>query len=386
MAWIRKRRRKDGGMTYEVKWREPGDEKESSLSIKDDLERAKMNVRLLDANGQSFAAAKRAQEHARIGGSTVHDAIGWHIDLLTNAGPDSIARYRSALKNHFSGDLGRTPLAAVEQEDVIRWIKYMQGKQYRGQPFAPKTIANHHGLLSAALDRAGNLPASHHMHLGQNPCKGIDLPKDDRTDEVMRFMTVSEVSLIVDKIRPEWYRPFVAFLLATGMRFGEATALRSSDFNLDSPTPTVRVERAWKRNGGSGFYLGPPKTKKSRRSISLPPSIVEQVRPMVEASVGKDRHIFATSTGSPIRHSTFHDYWTRALDELGYESGAGNRPRIHDLRHTHASLMLAAGLPIYDLSRRLGHESIQTTIDRYSHLMPDAHFRGAEIAAKALAA
>lgn len=370
MAWIRERRRKDGGITYVVTWREPGDSKESTLSIKDDRGLAEQQVRLLDANGQSYTVAERAVEYAKIGGLTVAQAMTRHIELLTRAGPDQLKRYERAVRNHFGGRLGAIPVAAVEHEDIVLWLRYMQGKG-----LSAKTIANHHGLLSAAMQTAVRLKMR-----PDNPCRGISLPKDDSTEEKMRFMTTAESQAVVDA-HPERYRPLVAFLRATGARFGEATALQGRDFQLDAEQPVVRIERAWKRDGDNRFYIGPPKTKKSRRTVSLPPSLVDFIRPTVEAA-GKDGLVFTTSYGGPIRHSTFYEFWTKALDSLGYPKD--DRPRIHDARHTHASIMLAGGMNIHELSRRLGHNSITTTVDRYSHLMPDAHFRGAEIAERAL--
>lgn len=202
----------------------------------------------------------------------------------------------------------------------------------------------------------------------------VQLPED-----VMRFLTVKD-SLAVVEAHPIRYRALVAFLRATGARFGEATALTGGDFDLGAEQPMVRITKAWKRGADNRFYVGRPKTKKSRRSISLPPSLVEYIRPNVE-NAGARGLVFTTSYGGPICHSTFHEFWVGALDSLDYP--ADERPRIHDLRHTHASIMLAGGMGIYELSRRLGHQSVTTTVDRYSHLMPDAHFRAAEIAERA---
>lgn len=373
MAWIRKRKRKDGGITYEVKWREPGATIESSIPFPDDLAGAELNVRLLEANGNTYKLAERAADLAKIGGPKVAEYMLKHVELLTTAGPDQTVRYERAIKNHFGGRLGKIPLAAVVEEDVILWVKYMQNKG-----LSSKTIANHHGLLSASMARAQRAGL-----LVINPCGGINLPKDESTEEKMRFMTVEESGAVV-QAHPVRYRPLVAFLRGTGARFGEATALLGGDFQLDIAQPTVRIEKAWKRGKDNRFYIGPPKTKKSRRSISMPPSLVEYIRPAVEAA-GKRGTVFVTSYGGPIRHSTFFEFWKKSLDDLGYP--ADERPRIHDLRHTHASIMLAGGpttpgLAITELSRRLGHESIQTTVDRYSHLMPDAQFRAADIAEK----
>ena len=366
MAWVRARRRSDGGITYTVTWREPGDSEESTLSVRDDKALADQQVRLLDANGQSYSAAKRAAANAKIGGDTVKGAILTHVDQLINAGPDQLHRYRQAARNHFGGLIGAIPVAALEHDDIVAWIRLMQSKG-----LSAKTIANHHGLLSAALTTAVRQRLR-----PDNPCNGVRLPRDTSITEKMRVMT-AEDSLDIVQAHPERYRPLVAFLRATGARFGEATALLGGDFQLDVPQPVVRIEKAWKRDGNNRFYIGPPKTKKSRRTISLPPSLVEYIRPAV-TTAGKNGTVFTTSTGGPIRHSKFHEFWSKALDSLGYAKY--DRPRIHDLRHTSSGLMLAGGMNIYELSRRLGHNSITTTIDRYADLLPDAQFRGADIA------
>jgi len=374
MAWIRQRKRKDGGITYYVTWREPGATKESTLTIRDDLAEAQRNVRILEANGDSYEAAQRAVANAQIGGPTVKEYMQYHVDMLTKAGPYQIQRYKQAINNHFSSTLGNLPLKAVQQRDVIQWIRYMQNKEHQGKPLKAKTIANHHGLLSAAMKRAHDTG-----EIELNPCAGIDLPKDDVTEEVMRFMTVQE-SYDVVMAQPPRYRQFMATLRATGARFSEVTALTGGDFHLDAEQPYVRIDKAHKLDGEGKYYVGSPKTRKSRRTVSLPPSLVEYIRPLVERA-GKKDLVFTTSYGNQIRHSTYWEFWDKALDSLGYP--ADERPRIHDMRHTHASIMLNNGMDIYELSRRLGHESIQTTVDRYSHLMPDAHFRAARIAEEA---
>jgi len=378
MASIRERSRADGSVAYAVLWRDADTGKQTSYNLqsKDEAQRF---VRLVESNGNSLTAVERILEKVVIGGPTVAENMTRHVEMLTRAGPDQIKRYGNAIKNHFSERLGKLPVAAVEHEDVVKWVKYMQGKTYKGELLSAKTIANHHGLLSASMETAIRL-----KRRGDNPCKGVQLPRDESIKEKMHFMTAAE-SLAVVNAHPARYQPLMAFLRGTGARFGEATALLGGDFQLDVKQPTVRIEKAWKRDADDRFYVGPPKTKKSRRTVSLSPSLVALVRPAVEAA-GADGLVFVTTYGGPIRHSSFYEFWEGALDKLDYPKGAGNRPRIHDMRHTHASLMLGAGMSPFELSRRLGHESIQTTVDRYSHLVPDAQFRAAEMAERALEA
>jgi integrase len=169
--------------------------------------------------------------------------------------------------------------------------------------------------------------------------------------------------------------------------------LTAKDFNLNGPTPTVQVSKAWKEDGDGGYYIGAPKTKRSRRPVSLAPSTVNAIRERVAAA--GDGYVFTLKRGGVMRTgSTYNRAWEPALLASGYiktvkpKDGkpgvVGNMPRIHDIRHTHASWMIAAGMEIFALSRRLGHESITTTMDRYSHMLPDAAFTSANIAQKAL--
>lgn len=379
MAWIRKRRRTDGGITYTVTWREPGDSKESTLAFKDDLGRAEETVRLLDANGQSFEAANAVLASSKLDGPTLYEMVGLHIDQLVSVGDYQLGRYRSARERYFKTGLGTMRVKGVQYKDVNRWV---QGMKTAG--LAAKTISNHHGLLSAAMTTAVRDRIIDH-----NPCSGIRLPKAKHAKDDIQ-PNVHDWRLIREKI-DACYIPFFDFQVGSGLRFGESTALYASDFDLDGETAMVYVRKAWKQNADGTYYLGPPKTTKGVRSVSLAPSTVAAVRELVEAA--GDGLVFRLKRGGPMRSPAVHGrVWQpaiRAARKVGKDDAAERVPltkhvTIHQLRHLHAALMLKGGMPIYDLSRRMGHTSIQMTIDLYSHLLPDAHFTGAQVAAKAL--
>jgi len=95
-----------------------------------------------------------------------------------------------------------------------------------------------HGLLSAAMKTAVRLG-----YRGDNPCHGVRLPQGGAVSDEMCLLSTAEGGLILEHLTP-WYRPFVRFLVGTGLRWGEATALQISDVVLDGPTPSVRVIRA----------------------------------------------------------------------------------------------------------------------------------------------
>jgi integrase len=181
------------------------------------------------------------------------------------------------------------------------------------------------------------------------------------------------------------WRPLVEFLVASGCRWGEATALHPSDINREQGT--VRITRAWKRTYDRGGYeLGPPKTKRSVRTINVPKTVLDKLDTSGD-------WLFTNRDGRPVRHNGFHDrVWRPAVERVWPSvDGDGNpmdrtnlppRLRIHDLRHTCASWMVIAGVPLPVIQAHLGHESINTTIGLYTHL----DRRSGEVAAEAVAA
>lgn len=361
--------RKDGSFSYQLQWRDR-DTGTQERWTHDDPAEAEMWKRLIAANGESLKLAKKIHKESNVTGPTVAEMMHTHISELTDVGPYMIKRYTKAIENHFSDSIGTRKVAALDYEDIIRWIKYMQSKD-----LSAKTIANHHGLLSATMTtavRKGIRP--------DNPCKGVKLPKSTATEDPIRFITREEWANIISHMDAHFV-PFFQLLVGTGLRFGEATALKAADFNLNTPTPTVKVSKAWKDGGDGGFYVGPPKTKRSKRTVSLAPSTVEAIRAKIESA--GDGYVFTMKQGGAMRSgSTFNKAWSPALIAAGIPKA--ERPRIHDTRHTHASWMIAAGMEIFALSRRLGHESVTTTMDRYSHMLPDAAFTAAQVAQKAL--
>jgi len=130
--------------------------------------------------------------------------------------------------------------------------------------------------------------------------------------------------------------------------------------------PNVRIRRALNWSPDNQRTVGAPKTRRSNRTIALPNELHEMMRTAVDGKARTDL-VFTAPRGGAVLHRTFWSrVWLPAVD------GLEPRPRIHDLRHTHASLLLAAGVPIHIVSLRLGHNSIKTTVDTYGHMLPDA--------------
>jgi len=150
----------------------------------------------------------------------------------------------------------------------------------------------------------------------------------------------------------EPWRPLVEFLVASGARWGEVSALRPGDVDRDSGT--VRIRRAWNYSS-KGYQIGPVKTRRSRRDIKIPLRLLEQLD-------YSNEYLFTNRSGGPVRYQGFR---RRVWDKATARAQLDPPPTPHDLRHTCASWMLLGGIPPSVVSRFLGHESIQITVDTY---------------------
>jgi integrase len=231
--------------------------------------------------------------------------------------------------------------------------------------YSAKSLKNQRGLLAAVCDRAVDLG-----YLPTNPTKRLRLPRAKETERVeMRILTAAELGDIITRVHPH-YRLFVMFLAGMGCRYGEAVALQVQDVRL----PDVQIRRALKWSPDNKRTIGATKTVRSNRVVRVPSKLVPLLERSIEGKAGGDL-VFTAPRGGPINHRTFwSDIWLPAVEHLT------PRPRIHDLRHTHASMQLADGVPVIVVSRRLGHESIKTTTDVYGHLVPDAQIAAAAAA------
>lgn len=362
MKGIRARTRADGSTYYTVPFRH--DNRQTSRSFDDQASAARWK-RILDTIGPDAALALLDQ---RIGAGvpTLSEWLDHHLTHATGATPGTRAEYRRLAARTWLPTLGALPLDAITRDAIRRWVgDQAKTPTRRGTPTSAKTIANAHGLLSAVMAEAVEAG-----HRGDNPCRGVRLPAGER--EEMVVLTDSELAALLHHTPTHW-QPLVAFLAGTGMRWGEATALRWRDLDLNARPPSARVSRAWKR-GETTREIGAPKTRKSRRTVHIPERVAALLRPHQGSP---DDLVFTGPHGGAVHHQAFHPrVWRPAVTAADF----GKRPRIHDLRHTAASQMLARGVPINVVQRQLGHESITTTVDTYGHMVPG----GLELAAVAL--
>jgi integrase len=329
-------KRKDGTTYTQVLFRLDG--KQSSASFDDHAEALAFCAL---ANRTNPAKAWEVWRAERQHDMTVAAWVQRHIDHL-NIGQATIKKYREYLRNDIDpSPIGGMPLGAVTRDDIALWIGALAARGNKHH-----TIANKHGFLSSAFNAAvaaGKMPA--------NPCEGQHLPATEQEENV--FLSHEQFALLRDNVT-EFWQPLVEFLVASGCRWSEATALRPA--NVDRDEHTVRIVRAWRDDDGD--KPGPTKTRMSRRTINVPSTVLDKL------DYGHE-WLFVNRVGDRVKHRGFHDrVWTPAVERAGLDPA----PRIHDLRHTCASWMIAAGVPLPVIQQHLGHESITTTIGVYGHL------------------
>lgn len=321
--------------------------------------------------GPAAVAALDAAEEAR----DVPTMAAWFDRYLqtvaTYATPGTVAGYRSAWDRYLARPFGRLLLTQVTRQTVVAWVGAMRTTPSRRRgpdgaplPLSSKTIREAQRLLSQVLKGAVEEGI-----IETNPARGVRVPSDDVKGEATTFLTRDELGLLIDAV-PAYWRPFVSFLAGTGARFGEATALQVRDLDLSATPPTARICRAWK-HAEHGVYLGGTKGA-TTRTVALPRPLARELAALASGR-GADDLVFTSRAGARIQSQHFtYRVWRPALERAAGE-GLTKRPRVHDLRHTHASLLLGAGVPIIAVQRRLGHRSITTTVDTYGHLSPDAY-------------
>ena len=226
------------------------------------------------------------------------------------------------------------------------------------------TVLNLHLVLTQALAQAarwGLIPA--------NPAAGAQPPRPRRPE--IAVVDPSLAQRVLDAVQGTRFEIPAAMAIATGMRRGEILALRWSD--LDAELTTAHVRRTLETAGGR-LVFEEPKTRRSRRAVSLPAFLRPYLQRQQQAQGARRERcpswidldlVMDRGDGSPLNPDTLSAGWYRFLKRSGLP-----HIRFHDLRHAHATLMLLQGVHPKVVSERLGHASVGLTLDTYSHVLP----------------
>ncbi len=216
--------------------------------------------------------------------------------------------------------------------------------------------------------------------LARNPLAAIRLPQ--ARPRQVEPLTASEVRRLLAASGSHRLHAFFALVLLTGARAGELLGLRWDDCDLKAGAPTIR--HSLQRVKGQGLVLGAPKTPASQRRIDLPQGAVHALREHRKAQISErwdagplwqeTGFVFTSEVGKPLDESNVYKrIWLPMLAKAGLPPR-----RLHDGRHSHASLLLDQGANPKVVQERLGHADIRTTLQLYAHLLPGAQRREAD--------
>jgi len=292
---------------------------------------------------------------------------------LINALPTQ-HRYNEIVDLHLAPSLGAIEIQQLTTTDIRQYYAEALesgNRQSVGKGLSKRTILHHHRLLHKILEQAveDNL-------IAVNPATKKIAPKVDDNAE-MNIITPDEAEIFLKTANSCKYLECIKFALQTGMRRGEISACKFSDINWENSTLSI--------NRGLSDIEGirgerSTKTRAGRRIIELMPTTMDllkqakatqaQNRLFFEEAFTNHDYIFCEANGEPMHL----DALTHSF--MWYRNKAGLKITFHDLRHCHASYLLAAGVHPKIVSERLGHSSIQITMDLYSHLLPSLQAAG----------
>ncbi len=273
---------------------------------------------------------------------------------------NTLYKYKNALQKHVRPALGHQYLSKINQNDIralmSKLIKIKSAKTCNNLLTMLKTIFKY---------------ARRWGYIRISPTEDVDKYRVER--EEMDFLRPEEINVLLKHCH-EPFKTFVLTAVLTGMRKAELLGLQWGDIDWNSHTIFVKRSLKYryksKKTDEKSWYFDTPKTKYSVRAITMSPRLKEALEiHRITSSVNEEDLVFTNSAGSPLDPDNiikrdFHP----ALRMAGLRL-----VRFHDLRHTYTSLLIAQGENIKFIQSQLGHASIQTTMDRYGHILPNTN-------------
>ncbi len=283
-----------------------------------------------------------------------------------NLTPCSYNGYRTNIEKHIIPALGNIPLQSLQPIHVQKLYnsKAGDGGGKRNKGLSPSSIRYIHAVLRKSLNQAVKM-----QYISRNVCDLVELPKIRRREA--KFLDAKQVKILLDSFQgADIYIPTL-LAIGLGLRRGELLGLQWKDFDFGKRSVTICRALLPYRNDDEIF--SECKTSKSHRVIAVPDSMISTLkqarRKQLEDKIffGSDYYdydlVYCQPNGNPVSPNAFDHRFSKALKEHGFD-----HIRVHDLRHTNASLMLSQGVPMKVASERLGHTTISITMDLYSHI------------------
>ena len=334
MATIDKYETGSGATRYRVRYRTPDRRQTDKRGFRTKRE-AEAWANQLEVDKRRGAFVAPAAGRVRLG----EYAQEW-LDSKHKLEPSTRARYQVVLDTAIARHAGM-PIGDISRTFVREWVSELR------EDLAPASVHKTITVLRQVLAMAVR-----ENRLVMNPVDGVELPGVKSSEQ--RFLTLAELHRLADAAGENG--PLVYVLGTCGLRFGEAAELRWKDCRLDERR--LRIERSVALVNGR-FVVGTPKSDRGR-AVSIPAIVADMLTPGDDQAL-----VFPDSTGGYMRGSNVRRrWWSQAVVEADVHANF----KLHELRHTAASLAITAGANIKALQNMLGHESASLTLDRYGHL------------------
>jgi integrase len=261
--------------------------------------------------------------------------------------------YRWALSKHLIPYFGRRRLDQITAEDIAAFIAHMKRKQLKGWTIT--SALRPLSIILAQAARKGRIAVNPMTQLerGERP--------SHHDQRAKRILSLEEMRALVEAADSEPYKCLLELLLTSGLRIGEALGLTLAD--LDHAGDLIRVEYQLARNGTRTQL----KTDESQRTIDIPPQLTRRLLALITERGDRfnpNAFVFATRNNTGLERKVARGALDRAATNAGI---AAPKPTLHDLRHSHASMLIALGYTLVDVQRRLGHRKPDTTLRVYAH-------------------
>ena len=293
----------------------------------------------------------------------------WLKDYVwPNLAPRTAEGYEHIIRRHLIPALGNIPLMQLKPEHLQHYYSdKLSSTRYDGKGvLSSRTVKHHHVTLHTALESAVKWGL-----LSRNPADAVSSPRYQNPE--WHTLSEDDINTLLEAAQETPYYALFYLAIYTGMRRSELLALRWSD--IDLLLCQLYVTRTLHQLGNGEILYRAPKTAKGRRKIALSPSAAsvlkerreeqELQRAMLGIPLTDDDLVFSQPDGKPLRPDSITHAWIKLVRRIGLKG-----IRLHDARHSHASLMLKAGIHPKIVQERLGHASIQITLDTYSHVVP----------------
>ena len=314
---------------------------------------------------------------------TVGEYLRAWLDRDTDLSPKTIERYRQLTEQQIVPHLGNTALQKLRPAQIDAWhTTLLKAGGKDGRPLSARTVGHAHRILHRAYERALRLEI-----VARNPAHVVRPPKPDAAE--VAILSPEQMAAVLSALGGHPLYPIVSAALGTGLRRGELCALTWATLDLDAAV--LRVERSLEETA-LGLRFKAPKTRHGQRSVALPVPVVDvlrehrrhQLEQRLLLGLGRPAAsdlVFTLPDGAPWPPDKLSRDWANLVRSRGLP-----RVMFHALRHSHASALIAAGVDVVTVSRRLGHSSPAITLGVYAHRFGSTDAAAARAIAAAMGA